>query len=205
MLPVTAIVTRLSFEPEAVVRVTHLNGVVETVSHERLAEFVTESGNAANFRSVAVVDVLTPALHTMPGVRLVDTPGLGSALAHNTKATHTWLPNMSAAIIAISSERPLSREDLELIAESRRTASHVVVMLTKIDLLSDRERAEVRSFLAGKLCDTFGAEVPVLLFSTRLDTENRLETLRDQLIMPIAEDVAGELRHALVLKISRLA
>ena len=86
-LPVTAVVTRAAAGPERVVRVTRLDGSVEEVAPARLADFVTEAGNPGNRRQVARVDVLTPALADLPGVRLVDTPGLGSVFTHNTEAT----------------------------------------------------------------------------------------------------------------------
>ena len=59
----------------------------------------------------AVVDVLTPALAGWPGVRVVDTPGLGSAHAHNTEATRAWMPNVAVALVTVSAERPLADED----------------------------------------------------------------------------------------------
>ena len=60
------------------------------------------------------MDVYTPALSDLPGVRLVDTPGLGSVFAHNTDATRTWMPNVAAALVTVSAERPLSDEDRRL-------------------------------------------------------------------------------------------
>ncbi len=66
---------------------TRLDGSVEAIDPTRLSQFVTEAGNPGNGRQVAVVDLLTPAMIDLPRLRLVDTPGLGSVLAHNTEAT----------------------------------------------------------------------------------------------------------------------
>src|SRR5262249_20292128 len=90
-LPVTSVITRAAAGPERVVRVTHLDGSVEEVAPEQLAEFVTETANPGNSRQVAAVDVFTPAMCDLPGMRLVDTPGLGSIFVHNTEATRTWM------------------------------------------------------------------------------------------------------------------
>src|SRR5439155_6776729 len=128
----------------------------------RLAEFVTEASNPGNRRHVAVADVFTPALGDLPGVRLVDTPGLGSVFAHNTEATRAWMPNVAVALVTISAERPLSDEDRRLVAEARQTAPRVVVLLTKVDLLADGEREEVSAFLDRALRESFGEGVSVL-------------------------------------------
>jgi predicted GTPase len=141
-LPVTAVITRAVHADQRLVRVTHLDGTVEEIAPARLAEFVTEAGNPGNKRRVAVVDVYTPALRDYPGVRLVDTPGLGSVFTHNTEATRAWMPYVAAALVTVSAERPLSDEDRRLLTEARQTAPRVIVVLTKVDLLAGHELQE---------------------------------------------------------------
>lgn len=204
VLPVTAVITRSSAGPELALRVTYLKGAVEAVSPARLAEFVTEAGNPGNRRQVAMVDVFTPALRDWPGVRLVDTPGLGSVFAHNTEATRTWMPNVAAALVTVSVERPLSDEDRRLVAEARQTAPRVIVMLTKVDLLADSELAEVTAFLDQKLRESVGDSVPVLPFSSRVESERWVLQLRETVLLPVARNVAGERRAARDVKLATL-
>jgi GTP-binding protein EngB required for normal cell division len=204
VLPLTAVITRAVAGPERVVRVTHHDGSVEEVAPAQLAEFVTEAGNPGNRRQVAVADVHTPALRDWPGVRLVDTPGLGSVFAHNTEATRTWMPNVAVALVTVSAERPLSDEDRRLVAEARETAPRVVVVLTKVDLLTDAERAEVSAFLDRALHESFGVAIPVLPFSSRVEPERWVQQLREAVLLPVAGDVAGERRAALRLKLATL-
>jgi GTP-binding protein EngB required for normal cell division len=205
VVPVTAVITRVIAGQEKVVRVTHLDGVVEEVAPDRLAEFVTESGNPGNKRRATVVDVYIPALRDWPGVRLVDTPGLGSVFAHNTEATRAWMPNVAVALVTVSAERPLSDEDRRLVAEARQTAPRVVVVLTKVDLLADHELKEVTDFLNCALCESFGAAIPVLPFSVRVEPGRWVHRLRESVLGPVAADVAGERRTALALKTAALA
>jgi GTP-binding protein EngB required for normal cell division len=204
-LPVTSVVTRAAAGPHRVVRVTHLDGSVEEADASRLAEFVTEAGNPGNRRGVAVADVFAPAMGDWPGVRLVDTPGLGSVFAHNTEATRSWMPNVAVALVTVSAERPLSDEDRRLVAEARQTAPRVVVLLTKVDLLTDAERTEVSAFLDRALRESFGAVVPVLPFSCRVEPERWVRQLREAVLLPVARDVAGERRAALGWKLAALA
>jgi len=185
-VPVTAVITRVAAGPERVVRVTYLDGATEEIEVARMAEFVTEAGNPQNRRHVAVVDVFTPAMSRWPGVRLVDTPGLGSVHAHNTEATRAWMPNVAVALVTVSAERPLSDEDRRLVAEARQTAPRVVVVLTKVDLLSETERAEVTAFLDRSLHEHFGQGVPVLPFSCRTERERWVRQLHDAVLAPLA-------------------
>lgn len=204
-VPVTAVITRAAAGPERVVRVTHLDGSVEEAAPDRLAEFVTEAGNPGNRRRVTAADVLTPAMARWPGLRLVDTPGLGSVLTHNTEATRAWMPNVAVALVTISAERPLADEDRRLLEEARRTAPRIVVVLTKVDLLTDADRAEVTAFLDRALREHLGADVPVLPFSCRVEPGRWARQVREAVLRPVAEDVAGERRAALALKLAALA
>jgi signal recognition particle receptor subunit beta len=202
VLPVTAVVTRVTGASDQLIRVTYFDGTVEEFDIERLADFVTEAGNPRNRRSVAVVDVLTPSISDLPDIRLVDTPGLGSLYAHNTEATRCWMPHIAAAIVTVSSERPLSHEDLTLIEEARRTAPRVIVVLTKVDLLTDAEREPVVDFLLRSLREKFEGEPQVIPFSARADTARWLGLLRDALLVPVSKNVAAERQATLALKLS---
>jgi GTP-binding protein EngB required for normal cell division len=204
VLPVTAVITRASAGAERGARVTYLNGTVEKIPPTRLADFVTEAGNPGNRRQAAVVDVFTPALSDWPGVRLVDTPGLGSVFAHNTEATRTWMPNVAVALVTVSAERPLSDEDQRLVAEARQTAPRVIVVLTKVDLLTEDELAEVTVFLDRALRDSFGAAIQVLPFSSRVEPARWVGQLRENVLQPVAANIAEERQAALALKMSAL-
>jgi GTP-binding protein EngB required for normal cell division/phage host-nuclease inhibitor protein Gam len=204
VVPVTAVITRAAAGTEYVLRVTYQNGSVEEANPARIAEFVTEAGNPGNRRRVAVVDVFTPALADWPGLRLVDTPGLGSVFLHNTEATHAWMPNAAVALVTVSAERPLSDEDRRLLAEARETAPRVVVLLTKVDLLTDSELAEVEAFLDKSLEKSFGVRLPVLPFSSRVEPERYVRRLREAVFLPVIQNAAKERLAARDIKLAAL-
>jgi GTP-binding protein EngB required for normal cell division len=203
-VPVTTVITRAAAGPTRSVRVTYEDGSAEEVAPTRLADFVTEAGNPGNRRHVAVVDVFTPAMGHWPGVRLVDTPGLGSVLAHNTAATRDWMPNVAVALVTVSVERPLSDEDRRLVTEARQTAPRVVIMMTKVDLLTDAELAEVTGFLRRVLHESFGDSVPIMPFSSKVHPERYVGQLQEAVLRPVAVDIAGERKAALDLKLAAL-
>jgi GTP-binding protein EngB required for normal cell division len=204
VIPVTAVITRAGYGSERLVRATYLDGRVEEIDPTHIADFVTESGNPKNRRRVAAVDVLTPALRDYEGIRLVDTPGLGSVFAHNTEATRAWMPNVAAALVTVSAERPLSDEDRRLVAEARQAAPRVIVVLTKVDLLTEQELQEVSAFVDLALQEDIGTATSVLPFSVRVEPGRWLQQLRNSVLKPLADDVSGERQAALALKTTAL-
>src|SRR5262249_51931368 len=105
----------------------------------------------------------------------------------------------------VSAERPLSDEDRRLVAEARQTAPRVVVVLTKVDLLADHELEEVTGFLDQALRESFGAAIPVLPFSTRVEPARWVHQLRESVLGPVAGNVDREREAELALKTAALA
>ena len=108
VVPVTAVITELFWAPEENVRVKLLDGKEERITLAGAEYFVREEFNPKNRRGAASVEIALPSLAAYKGARFVDTPGLDSALHHNTKTSLEWLPNTGLAIIAVSADAPLS-------------------------------------------------------------------------------------------------
>lgn len=130
VIPVTTVITRLYYgrEPEAIV--THFDGSAVQVAVSEVGEYISEEKNPANEKNVEVVDIALPALEPYQGL-LVDTPGLGSVFKYNTETSEEWLPEVGAAIVAVSADRPLSENDINLIRELARHTPNIILLLTK--------------------------------------------------------------------------
>lgn len=204
VLPATAVITRALAGEQQVSRVHYVDGREEDIPLQDLHLYVTEAGNPHNQRQVAIVDVITPRMQRWPGIRLVDTPGLGSLFAHNTEATRAWMPNIAIALVAVSVERPLSEEDRRLIDEARRLAPRVVVVLTKVDLLTEAELQEVTTFVHHSLQLSHEASIPVMHFSARVEPMRWVTELRETVLDPVSHNLADERKAALTLKLSHL-
>lgn len=147
VLPVTAIVTRLSYGERERAIVQYADGRMSEITLADLARFVTEKGNPRNAAGVFMVDVELPSLGAYPGLRFVDTPGLGSVFAHNSKTALDWLPRIGAAFLAVSVDHPFSEEDAELLAELGAHSPAISILLTKADHLSPADLDELRDFV----------------------------------------------------------
>ncbi|MFA6148072.1 MAG: dynamin family protein [bacterium] len=192
VLPSTAVVTRIGYGQRERVTVHGIGGELLEVSLARLAEFVTERGNPANEKRVAVVDVELPALAPYEGVRFVDTPGLGSIFAHNTKVSADWLPRVGAALVAVSVNHPLSEDDLLLLNDVSRHTPEAVLLLTKADLVSVEELASVIEFTRSQANSRTGKEWRILPVSNRPGFEG----MRNEVAEYLRERIAGRREEA---------
>lgn len=195
VIPVTTVITRITRVQYGTTQravVTFLDGSSREIRVEEVEEYISEAKNPANCKNVAVVDLELPVFEQYQGLRFVDTPGLGSAYKYNTATSEEWLPRVGAAILAISSDRPLSESDLSLLRELMTYTPDIVLLLTKADLLQPEQQAEVVRFLKETVKREFGTEFPVYLYSTRVDTQKYREKLDTELFAPLVKNRDSE-------------
>ena len=191
VVPVTAVVTRIWHGEREAARVRFLDGRTNEISLGEVAAFGGAKENPDNLKRVAAVEVELPGLKGLAPLRFVDTPGLGSAFTHNTEVALGWLPNAGAALVAVSCDAPLSERDLALMEELRRHTPKIVLLLTKADLLSEAQRAEVLEFVRGELRRKGWGSVPVFFYSVRAEEWALREELAGRLLLPLARDGSG--------------
>ena len=202
VVPLTAVITRLHYGPDEKAEARFLDGTTKSIPLKDLGLYVGENENPDNEKQVAAVEVELPELKPFAPLQFVDTPGLGSAFAHNTEVALTWLPNVGAAIVAVSSDAPLSERDLALLDELRRHTPKIVLLLTKADLLTEAQRAEVLSFVTQQLHRKWETELPVFFYSIRPEFTGLKTELEQNLLFPLIRnrgEAAGQIaRHKLL-------
>jgi len=204
VIPVTTVITRLSYGQSEGATVTFLDNRQSRISLDEVELFISEAKNPANEKSVEVVDIELPHLQHYEGLRLVDTPGLGSVFKYNTEISQEWLPEAGMAIVAISADRPLSENDLALIRDLTEHTPKVVLLLTKVDLLSPEQQKEVVQFFKSTLKRELNRNFPVLLYSVVADTEFYKRFL-DQFLLSLSSNRNGEFEGILRHKVRSLA
>lgn len=173
VVPLTSIVTILEFGDELKVRVFFENGRVEEIGREALPDYVTEIGNPRNTRKVKEVVVTYPSPYLRNGVRLVDTPGVGSVYLHNTDAAYEYLPKSDAALFLLSVDQPAGRAELDFLKDVRQYADRIFFLLNKIDYLSEEEIREAVEFSREVLKEAVEAEVRMFPVSARLAMDGK--------------------------------
>ncbi|MFB3894490.1 MAG: dynamin family protein [Phycisphaerae bacterium] len=186
VLPVTAIVTRLRFGPRDRVVLRLQDGSDREIPLVSLAEYITERRNPGNIKGVAIVDVELTALRPYRGIRLVDTPGLGSVFAHNTRTSMEWLPRVGAAMLAVSVDQPLSQYDIDLLTELSKHTPEISILLTKADLVSEKDLADVIGFVGEQVGKAASGRVRVLAYSVRPGYESLRRQVHEYLLQHVS-------------------
>lgn len=199
VIPLTSMVTILTYGEELKVEVKYLDGRVESVHRERLGDFVTESGNPRNVKRVREVLITYPSPYLKDGVRLIDTPGVGSVYRHNTDVAYQYLPRADAALFLLSVEQPASQAELDFLKDVRQFSGKLFFLLNKIDYLSEPEVLESLDFAAGVLREALDAEVRVYPVSAKKALEAKLEKSDEKLaasrLPEFTEVLEGFLTH----------
>jgi len=198
VIPVTSVVTEIQWGPHERAEILYADGRTETVSVDRIGDFISESHNPENSKQVARVRVELPSMDRYRGIQFVDTPGLESVLEHNTDASLEWLPNVGLALVAVGVDPPLSHHDIELIRNLSRYTPNISLLLTKVDVLDENERIQVREFVQKQLARYWNGAVPVFPYSVRPGFENLRADLDATLLSQVRAD-AGEHRATILL------
>ena len=204
VIPVTTTITRLQYGKKEMVIIRYFDGQQIEVDITAIEEFTSEAHNPANQKNVEMVDVELPSLEKYAGLRLVDTPGLGSIFKYHMETSENWLPEVGTALLAISSDRPLAQNDLQLIRDLRKHTPKIVLLLTKADLLSPEQQKEVIHFFRTALKRELHEEFPILLYSTRLDTEKWKQKLEAEIFHPLSINREEEFQNILQHKVQSL-
>jgi len=155
VVPVTTVVTAVRFGDREEARVHHRDGRDPEIPLDRIGSFISEKENPENAKEVSLVTVELPELRRFRGLQFVDTPGLDSALSHNTLTSLAWLPHAGLALVAVSVDPPLSQRDIDLLKSLYRYTPKVAVLLTKADLLSEQELKDVIMYIRTHLTRNF--------------------------------------------------
>ena len=204
VVPVTAVVTELRYGPLDRARVRLRDGRDPEISLDQIGGYISEKENPENIKQVDLITVELPELRPFRGLKFVDTPGLESALSHNTQTSLDWLPNVGLALVAVSVDPPLSQRDIDLLKSLYRYTPKVGVLLTKADLLSEPELEEVVQYVRAQLARNLAGTPKVFPYSTRPGFERFQRALKTELAKGTLERFAQERESILSRKMDTL-
>jgi GTP-binding protein EngB required for normal cell division len=204
-IPVTTAITRLQYGDRERALIRHFDGRVTEAALTDIDQFTSEAKNPGNEKNVAIVDIELPSMRKFSCLRLVDTPGLGSVYKYHQATSEDWLPAVGTALLAVSSDRPLSEDDLELIRELTSHTPNIILLLTKADILSPEQQKEVISFFQETLERELHRSLPVYLYSTKYNTEHYRQVVEEDIINKICANRDAEFQKILRHKIRSLA
>lgn len=204
-IPVTTVVTRLQYGATERALIRHFDGHVTAAPLSSVGDYTSEAKNPGNEKNVEIVDIELPSLMRLPGLRLVDTPGLGSVFKYHQSTSANWLPSVGTALLAVSSDRPLSENDLNLIRELSAYTPNIVLLLTKADLLSEAQQKEVIVFFSETLKRELRRTLPVYLYSIKDQTGQYRKVIEEDICQTLCANRNEEFLRILNHKTRSLA
>jgi len=145
VVPVTAVPTVLRHGNARSARIC-IDGRWQGIPPNDLSQYVSEESNHENSKQIAGVEVFFPSPLLASGMTLVDTPGIGSVYSGNSETTREFIPQIDAAILVVGTDPPISGEELALIEAVAVNVDKILIVLNKIDRVSQHERRQALSF-----------------------------------------------------------
>ncbi|GER94700.1 hypothetical protein A45J_2464 [hot springs metagenome] len=181
VVPLTSIVTIMTYGEALRIKVYFNDGRVSEIKPESLPEYVTEKGNPKNIKDVSEVIITYPSPYLKDGVRLIDTPGVGSIYQHNTDVAYQYLPKSDAALFLLSVDQPMSKAELDFLNDVKEYSNKIFFLLNKADYLNEKDIQESIEFSKAVLRDVMGVDVKIFPVSARLALEAKQSNSQEML------------------------
>ncbi|NIM33913.1 MAG: hypothetical protein GTN67_00130 [Hydrotalea flava] len=193
VVPVTAIITLLKYAAFPGIEIVYKNNQTEKNDLHCLQQYVSEEENPENIKNVSHVIVYHPA-SILQQITIVDTPGVGSSLEHNTDTTLQFLTKIDVAIFVLSADMPISKSDIEFLAQLKLQVNDIVFVENKKDLLniSDLEKvlAHNKKIIA-EHCNIPIAEIDIIPVSANTHLAGNMATSGiDNLLQLLEKNIA---------------
>lgn len=204
VVPLTSVVTKLSYDVDDRAVVTYEDGGKRTIELDALEDYITERGNPGNKKSIAEVDVLVNSPLLQRGVILVDTPGIGSTYISNTRATYDFLSKLDAAIIVIGSDPPISEVELDFVREVKPNVEGLFFVQNKMDRANAKDWNEALLFSKTVLEKDLKMDIKLYPLSSLNALEAKSRNDREKLLesgLPVLE---ADLEHFIMVEKGQL-
>jgi len=226
VVPVTAIPTFIAWGVKPLARVWFGDGRTPEEWSASDAEeirdflfgFVAEEANPQNHLGVAKAELFYPSPILSGGTVLIDTPGVGSTLKHNTDAALRVLPECDAALFVLATDPPITEVELDYLDQLKSKASRIFIIVNKVDTLAAEEREALVRFLHKVLHERslLSAENAMFQVSARDGLAAKLKhdrgaleqsgitEIEEHLLRYLATEKTQSLEHAIAIKTADL-
>ncbi|GIW27097.1 MAG: GTP-binding protein [Meiothermus sp.] len=109
-------------------------------------------------------------------VRLVDTPGTNAILQHHQVLTEKFLPRADLILFVTSADRPFTQSEANFLSFIRAWGKKVVIVINKMDLLTEPELQQVLEFVKKGADQTLGQVPPIFAVSARRARQGEIAT-----------------------------
>lgn len=154
ILPCSATLNYIRWNPEKNAEIHFKDGSTQTVAVEELTNYVTKI-TAESEEMAATVDyavVHYPCMFCQNGVQIVDTPGLNDD-ERMTEISERVIPTLDAIIMVISVDSPFSQSEAEFVRNKVMTSDlgRIIFVVNKIDHIDEDDVDRVLDAIRKKI------------------------------------------------------
>jgi GTP-binding protein EngB required for normal cell division len=202
--PITAVPIRIvhGATSRAVIEFAELAPII--IEPHDLASYAAESGNPANAKHVARIQVELSSPLLEQGATFVDTPGLGSMALSGAKETAAYIPRCDLGIVLIDAASSLTPDDVVLLDTLRRCGAAATVLLTKADLLERADRERIVDYVRRELQRNLGTEVAVQAISVKESFSELCDRWVDEVLGSLLQEQRALNAESMHRKLDRL-
>ncbi len=198
IVPLTSIATILKYGETLTVKVYFNDGRVIDIEPAALSQYVTEKGNPKNEKEVQEVVMAYPSTYLKDGVRLIDTPGVGSVYEHNTDVAYQYLPKSDAALFLLSVDQPVSQAELNFLKDVKEYSHRIFFFQNKADYVGPEDLNESISFSRAIIEESLGSEIQIFPLSAKWALQGKLTGTMDLLEKSFLPEFEGILNTFLM-------
>ncbi len=155
IIPLTAIITLIEYGSKKYAEIFFINSDSKKVNILEVNQYVAEKENPKNIKQVSYVKIYHNS-EILKRVTIIDTPGVGSSLEHNTETTNRFIDKIDAAMFILSGDVPITKAESEFLTGIKLRIPKVIFVLNKIDLLPTEQLEEVKNYnisVLNEICD----------------------------------------------------
>ena len=127
------------------------------------------------------VIIAYPSTYLKDGVRLIDTPGVGSVYEHNTDVAYQYLPKSDAALFLLSVDQPVSKAELDFLKDVKEYSHRIFFLQNKADYVGPEDLNESISFSRTIIEESLGGQVKIFPLSAKWALQGKLSGTKELL------------------------
>lgn len=149
------------------------NTRTQEITLDELATYTSANHDSKMCNLIQKVELFTPLKFLQNGVDIVDTPGLDDPITKREEITKSYLNDCDLVIHLMNASCAATQVDIDFILETllERNISRLLVVLTKIDLISPNELQQSLSYTKQSL------ENQIKKISAKIDTKSVLSRI----------------------------
>jgi len=155
VIPLTAIITLIEFSSEKYAEIFFIDSESIKVGIDEVNRYVAEQENPKNIKKVKFVKIYHNS-EILKSITIIDTPGVGSSLEHNTETTNEFIDKIDAALFVLSVDVPITKAEVEFLKKIKGRIPKVIFVMNKIDLFTKEQLADATDYNKGvlnEICD----------------------------------------------------